>query len=129
MLIKIRDNIYLGDSQTKIGELKKEKITVVEEACHEDLKLQFPSDVVTFKIGLFNDQINKPYVKDIACHIPKYMIQNGEKVAVISKTGLIRAAFVVARAICELESKSIYDVLVEMQELMPKKFDIGKAYL
>jgi len=42
---------------------------------------------------------------------------------------MVRAAFVAARAICEIETRSIYEIFTEMKEIMPKEFDIGNAYL
>lgn len=130
MLIKIRENIFLGDEKVTEKELKENGITVVEVVTMDEAITIPTDDIQVFAVGLYKDKINKPHVKDIACHIPKYMIQNGETVAVISKTGLVRAAFVVARAICELESKSIYEVLVEMKDKIKiPNFDLGKAYL
>ena len=128
MLVKVRENLFLGDQKISGKDIKENAITtilVVSDVVDLDTGDQLP---VLFHVSLFTDQINKPHVKDIACHIPKYMMQNGETVAVIDETGTKQAAFVVSRAICELESKSIYDVLMEIKGLIPG-FDIGKAYL
>ena len=127
MLVKLRDNLYLGDKNITADELKKAGVTIILACAREAMVLDC-GDALVFTVGLFNDKINKPHVKDIACHIPKYMMQNGETVAVISKTGLVRAAFVASRALCELENKSIYEVLLEVKQLLPS-FDIGKAYI
>jgi hypothetical protein len=127
MLKKIRENLYLADENVTDAELKKEGITVLEYVAHDIAVTDKPGFIV-FKIGLYSNVVNRPHIKDIACHIPKYMVQNGEKVAIISKTGKCRAAFVMARTICELESKSIYEIFTELQSKI-EDFDIGKAYL
>lgn len=127
MLTKFRDNLYIGDANITAAELKKAGITVILVCTSEAITFNY-GDALVFSVELFTDRINKPHVKDIACHIPKYMMQNGEIVAVVSKTGLIRASFVACRAVCELESRSIYEVMVELKGLMPD-FEIGKAYL
>ena len=128
MLTKIRENIFLGDEKITAKDIKENAITmvlVVAETINLSLGEKMPT---MFYVNLKTDEVNKPHVKDIACHTTKYMVQNGETIAVIDKTGMSQAAFVVSRAICELESKSIYDVLTEIKELIPN-FDIGKAYL
>jgi len=127
MLVKIRDNIFLGDEKVTPNQLKKAGITVILVVGDASIKIQ-KTDAIMFAVELHKDKVNKPHVKDIACHIPKYMAQNGEIVAILSKTGMVRAAFVVARTICEIENKSIYDVFIELREVV-KGFDIGKAYL
>jgi len=127
MLVKVRENIFVGDENVKADDLRKNGITVIEVVTDEKISFEH-ADCQVFAVDLHTDQINKPHVKDIACHIPKFMVQNGEIVAIISKNGLIRAPFVAARAICELENKTIYDILMEFPKLI-KGFDIGKAYL
>jgi hypothetical protein len=135
MLIKVRDGLYLGDSSVTIDDLKKEGVTMVEfvyTPSMESLAAIEGEKIEYFVVRLYRPEeqrVNKPYIKDIACHIPKYMMSNGEVVAVLGQTGLVRGAFVVARAICELEIKSIYEVFVELKNVLPKEFDIGRAYL
>ena len=130
MLVKIRENIFLGDAKVKASEIKKNKIGVIVFVADEHIKIdKLSKEVETFSISLHSDTINKPYIKDIACHIPKYMTENGETVAVIGKTGMRGAAFVVARAICEIEAKAIYEILMEMVPMIGEGFKIGKAYL
>lgn len=128
MLTKIRENLFIGDAKVTAKDLKRHGVTVVEIVSEGLLPIEVHDEIILFQVGLPTNKINKPYVKDIACHIPKYMIQNREIVAVVSKTGLVKAAYVAARAVCEMENKSIYEVFTELKELMPK-FDIGKAYL
>lgn len=128
MLAKIRDNIYLGDSKVKKSEIEKAGITAVVVVADEHFSVPLPDGVVRFDVGLAKDKINRPHTKDIACHIPKYMVQNGEIVAILSVTGLIRAAYVTARAICELEGAGIYEVLLSMQDSV-EGLEIGRAYL
>ena len=128
MLTKVRENIYLGDEKVLTKELEEAKVTVLLVVGGDPDLRKVKPEIVGFYVDLFTDRINKPHVKDIACHIPKYMVQSGEVVAVISKTGLQRAAFVVCRAICELENRSIYEVMVELKGIIPE-FDPGKAYL
>lgn len=127
MLLKIRENIFLGDGNLTAKELKENAITMIL-VVDDQIKLGQVGDVDIHSVDLHTDKINKPYVKDIACHIPKYMTQNGEVVVVVDSTGSRQAAYVVARAICELESKSIYEVFMEIKNLMPD-FEIGRAYL
>ena len=127
MLVKVRENIFIGDEKVKAEDLKKNGVTVIELVTDEKIAFEH-GDCTLFAVELHKDKVNKPHIKDIACHIPKYMVQNGEIVAIISKNGLVRAPFVAARAICEIENKTIYDILMEFQKLI-KGFDIGKAYL
>lgn len=128
MIVKVRENLYLADAKVTKEELEKIKATVVEVVCEDQLKLSLPANVVFYQVGLSIKKVNRPHVKDIACHIPKYMMQNGETVVVVGKTGMIRGAFVCARAVCELESSTIYEVLLEMEKLI-KGLKIGEAYL
>lgn len=127
MLTKLRDNIFIGDNQTTPDQLKELGVTIVLLTDGEASFMIVP-DFTYFEVDLRLDRVNKPHVKDIACHIPKYMTQNGETVAILDKTGLKQAAYVACRAVCELESKSIYEVFVELQKLVPE-FDINGAYL
>lgn len=128
MLTKIHENIYIADGKVTSEELREAGITVIEIVDPELHPEYLPAEMVVFRVDLYIDKINKPHIKDIACHIPKYMTQNGEKVVVMDETGLKQAPFVVARAICELESKTIYEVALEMKEVVPT-LDIGKMYL
>ena len=127
MLINLRDNILLGDASITAKELKENKVTVLLILGGVPVKFG-RAMVTTFVVELYVDRVNKPHIKDIACHIPKYMTQSGEVVAIVSKTGMVRAAFVAARAICEIEERSLYEVLIEMKKLIPK-LEVGKAYL
>ena len=134
MIVKIREGIFLCDKDVTLEEIKKNAITVVEFVA--PAPVAWLDQVDKMEIEYFSvflnhpkeGKINKPHIKDIACHIPKYMSQNGEIVAIIGETGLVRGAYVVARAICEIENRPIYEVFMEMQKLI-KGFDIGKAYL
>jgi len=127
MLTKVRDNIYLSDGNTTAAEFVNAGITVVH-IVDADVSMPQASDLIYFETFLETNKINKPHVKDVVCHIPKYMTQNGEVVAVVDMSGQKQATYVVARAICEMEGKSIYEVFVELQELLPG-FDINGAYL
>lgn len=128
MLTSVRENILIGDQEVTAKDLLDNKVTMVLIVGGKPNLEGLDPSIVEYRLSLFTDRINKPHVKDIACHIPKYMTQNGEVIAVLSETGLVRAAFVVCRAICELENRSIYEVMVELKGLIPE-FDIGKAYL
>ena len=130
MLVKLRDNIFLGDENAfkVMKELKAKEITalvVVADEMPAPAGAEF--GVKVFKIGLVNGP-NYGHIKDLACHIPKYLAQNGDIVLVQGKTGLTRGAFVAARAICELENKSIYEVFQEIKEVVPK-LNLSKVYL
>jgi len=135
MLKKVRDNIFIGDRKVTPAKLKEAGVTVIEFVYAPSAKLL--SDIeeagfVHFVVRLYlpeEKKNNKPHVKDIACHIPKHMISMGETVAIIGRTGLVRAAFVATRAICEIETRSIYEVFTEIKEVLPDKFNIGRAYL
>lgn len=127
MLTKIRENIYIADGKTTAADFSASGVTVVH-IVDGNVSLPEAVDLIYFRSNLSLGQINKPHIKDIACHIPKYMTQNGEVVAIVDETGKKQAAYVAARAICELEQKSIYEVLLEMQKLLPD-FDINGAYL
>lgn len=137
MIKEIRPNLFLGNidsfqpnkdlSDWDDGNLTKLGITTVVVVAN-DLYVPIDSEKVkTIKVGLRSDRVNSPAVKDLACHIPKYLMQNGEKVLVVSKTGLERAAYVVCRVICETELKSIYEVMQELKKLIPE-YDINKSY-
>jgi len=129
MLVKIRENIFVGDAKVTDTELIKNGVNMIL-VVGGDIPKKLNGEYISFYVSLQTDKVNKPHVKDIACHIPKYMIQNGETIAIISENGLIRAPFVACRAICEIENKSIYDVFAEVEEKkLIKGFDLGKAYL
>lgn len=127
MLTKIRENIFVGDKNVTEKEIKEAGVTVILIVAAIDCHV--PDGPELFSVILNTKKVIKPHIKDIACHIPKYMTQNGEIVAIIDETGMHQAAYVAGRAICELENKSIYDIFVEMKESLGEKFDIGKAYL
>lgn len=130
MLTKIRENIYIADAKVTIDELKKAGITIVLSVDQTIPKAITSGDdsMRGFIVELTTDKINKPHIKDVACHIPKYMTQNGETIVVMDQTGLKQATYVVARAICEMEGKSIYEVFTELEPLLPG-FEINGAYL
>lgn len=130
MLVKLRPSIYLGDKDAfkTFDELKKEGITCLVVVADElNAPAGSQAGIKVFKVGLLSGP-NYGHVKDLACHIPKYMTQNGENVLIQSSTGLIRGAFIAARAICELENKSIYEVFQEIKELIPD-LNLNKVYL
>lgn len=130
MLVKIRENIWLGDKAAfkSLTDLKKAGITALVIVADEMVaSAGNESGIKIFKVGLVTGP-NYGHVKDLACHIPKYLSENGEIVLVQSVTGLTRGAYVTARAVCELENKSIYEVFQEIKELIPK-LDLSKVYL
>lgn len=131
MITKLRPNLYLGDkmafSQEK--ELVELGITAVILVADDmpsfyDLK---NSQIKYWKLGLRSDRMNPPHAKDLACHCPKYMIQNGETVLIQSTTGLQRGAYVACRVLCELEQRTIYEIMLELKQMLPE-FDINKSY-
>jgi len=128
MLKKIRDNLYVADKKVTKAQLTKAKISVVVVAADKFTFEGLPNNCIYFSISLRRAQVNRPHVKDIACHIPKYMVQSGERVAIISPGGVVRAAWVAARAVCEMEDKTIYEIFQELAETLPG-FKIGEAYL
>lgn len=127
MITKIRENMYLADAKVTAAEMTEVGATMVLIV---DANVSLPTipELVYFRVNLDPVKINRPHVKDIACHIPKYMTQNGEKIVVVDETGLHQSAFVVARAICELEDRSLFEVMTEMKEIYPE-LDLGKMYL
>jgi len=130
MLVKLRDNIFLGDEKAFIAvkELKSKEITALVVVA-DDMPAPAGAEfgVKVFKIGLINGP-NYGHIKDLACHIPKYLTQNGDIVLIQSKTGLTRGAFVAARTICELENKSVYEIFQEIKEVVPE-LNLSKVYL
>ena len=130
MLVKLRENIWLGDKDAfaNIVDLKKDGITALVVVADE---MNAPSGaeagIKVFKVGLISGP-NYGHIKDLACHIPKYLTQSGDIVLVQSVTGLTRGAFVASRAICELENKSIYEVFQEVKEIVPE-LNLSKVYL
>ena len=131
MIKKLRENIYIGDKDayTSLDELKALSITsVVVVADEMEIKDNLPNqEPRVFKMGLRGDRINPPHIKDLVCHTAKYMAQNGEIVLIQSTTGWQRAAFVACRVICELETRTIYEIMQEVKQEIPE-FDIGKSY-
>lgn len=123
MITKVRENIYLADKNVSSKELESNKISLVVMVGNAPIS----TDIDQFWYKL-DELRNKPHIKDLVCHIVKYSYQNGDAVCVVSDTGLKRGAFVVSRVVCELESRSIYEVMLEIKNLLPN-FDIGKAYL
>lgn len=129
MKLQLRENLFLGDADAykTLAELKVDKITSVVivandlPAVNED-----ESGVRVYKIGLLSGP-NYTWVKDLSCHIPKYLMQNGEIVLIQSVTGKCRGAFVAARVICEMENTSIYERFLELQKLIPD-LDLSKVY-
>lgn len=131
MIRKLRENIYIGDKDAykSIDELTALGISSVivvadEMKVKDNLSNQEPR---VFKMGIRADRINPPHIKDLVCHTAKYMTQNGEIVLIQSVTGLQRAAFVACRVICELEARTIYEIMQEVKQDIPE-FDIGKSY-
>ena len=129
MKVQLRPNIYLGDKDAfkSLEEVKADGITSVivvsndlQPAAEDD------SGVRVHRLGLL-DGPNYTWVKDLACHIPKYLIQNGEVVLIQSVTGMKRGAFIAGRTICELENKSIYEIFLEIKEKIPE-LDLSKVY-
>lgn len=132
MLIELRTNIFLGSEEEINAELPERlksrginRIIIVADDLEKNLKGN--KDFSVFLCPLRKDRMNPTHIKDLACHCPKLMVQNGDKVLVLGKTGLERGAYITARMICEIEGKSIYDVFLEMQPLV-EGLDIGKAY-
>ena len=127
MITKIRENMFLADAKVTAAEMIDMGATMVLIV---DANVSLPAavDLVYFRVDLDPIRVNRPHVKDIACHIPKYMTQNGEKIVVVDETGMHQAAFVIARAIAELEDRNLFEVMTEMKEIYPE-LDLGKMYL
>jgi hypothetical protein len=128
MIIKVRPNLFIGDeTESDLRKLLERKITAIVVVADEMVApLPKGTNLKIFKIGLL-DGPNYTWVKDLACHAVKYLMQNGENVLVQGKTGLKRGVFVAARAVCELENKSIYEIFKEIQKL-EKRVDLSKTY-
>lgn len=126
-MLQIRENLFIGSNNI-------DEIDFVETKIN---KVFCVGGTVTFKaidgVGIYyfplkTDRRNPSHIKDLACHCPKYMCQNGDVVLIVDgENGLGAAAYVAARLVCELEGKSIYDVFMEIKEKAPT-FDIGAAY-
>lgn len=129
MKIQLRPNLYLGDKDAfkVLAELKADGISSVIVVSNDLIPVaEDESGVRVHRLGLL-DGPNYGWVKDLACHIPKYLMQNGEVVLIQSMTGMKRGAFVAARTICEMENKSIYDIFLEIKEKLPE-LDLSKVY-
>jgi hypothetical protein len=129
MFIKVRDNVFIGDGKHTSEELKEAGVNkIVSVAGADEVSLAgTDSEITVFYCPIRLDRKNPGHIKDLACHCPKFMVQNGDKVLVVCDTGRERSAYIVARMLCEIEGKSIYDILLEMQEKIDQ-FDLGKAY-
>lgn len=108
------------------AELNDLGITTIVCVADNIVPLQ-PSDLRIWSVGIRSDRMNPPHIKDLSCHTVKYMLQNGETVLVLSETGLQCGAYIVCRAICELEARSIYEVMQELKQLIPE-YDFNKGY-
>ena len=131
MLKQLRENIYIGDKDAweNLEELKKLEIkSVIVVADNLPLSQNVTSqEPRIFKMGLRLDRKNPPYIKDLICHTALQMVNNGETILIQSNTGLERAAFVACRIICEIEKRTIYEIMQELKADVPE-FDIGKSY-
>lgn len=129
MKIQIRPNLYLGDKDAfaSFAEIKADGITsVVIVSSDLPVPTEDQTGIRVHKMSMIQGP-NYGWVKDLACHVPKYLMQNGEVVLIQSVTGMQRGAYIAARCICEMENKSIYDVFLEIQKLIPK-LDLSKVY-
>lgn len=131
MIRKLRDNLYLGDKDAykNLDELRDLGITSVVVVA-DDLPTTFTEanqNPRIIKIGLRSDRMNPPHIKDLACHTPKYMMQNGEIVLIQSVTGLQRGAYITCRTLCEFENKTLYEIMMELKRIEPA-YDMGKSY-
>lgn len=129
MITQLRPNLYLGDKDAfkTLAELKAYGINSVVVVANDLVPaVEDESGVHVYKMGLVAGP-NYTWMKDLACHIPKYLIQNGEVVLIQSVTGMHRGAFIAGRAICEAENKSIYEVFLEIKEKLPD-LDLSKVY-
>ncbi len=128
MLLKLRENIYIGDKEA-LKEIKKDTVTSILNVAEElDIKFRDTEGYKYIKIGLSLTKVNPSYIKDLAAHSGKYQMQFGEIMLIIGVTGLRRAAFIACRIVCEIEDKGIYEVLQEVKVMKPE-FKMGEAYL
>lgn len=133
MFVQLRPNLWLASEEAIMNPKDYEKLEtaginrIVVVANDISGEATYSKEVTTFMCPLRSDRMNPTHLKDLACHCPKYMLQNGDKVLIVSKTGMMRGAYIAARILCELEGKSIYDIFIEMQSLI-EGFDVGKAY-
>jgi hypothetical protein len=136
MLHKMRDNVYLGDKDAykSAAQLKELGITSIFVVADDMPIIELEGDQVprelgikVWNVGLRADRMNAPHTKDLACHCPKYSVQNGETVLIQSVTGLQRGAYIACRMLCELEGRGIYEIMQELKTELPE-FDIGKSY-
>jgi len=128
MLLKLRENIYIGDKDS-LKEIEKGTITSILNVADDlDIKAKEVAEYKYIKIGLSLSKVNPSYIKDLAAHSGKYQMQFGEVMLVIGVTGLRRAAFIACRIVCEIEDKGIYEILQEVKKEKPE-FKMGEAYL
>lgn len=126
-MLELRENIFTSGTDITESEIKDNSINrvVLVSRCDEVLHI---GDVTLFSLPLNSDRNNPSHLKDLACHCPKYMCQNGDKVLIMdNENGFGAAAYIAARLVCEIEGKSIYDIFMEIKEKSPE-FDIGQAY-
>ncbi len=128
MILKLRDNVYIGDKDA-LKEVDNLNITAVVNVADDlDVSAKEAKGFRYMKIGLSIEKGNPSYVKDLAAHACKEQVKYDDKVLVISVNGYRRAAYIGCRIICELEDKGIYEILQEVKELKPD-FKMGEAYL
>lgn len=147
MLLKFRDNIWIGDKDAykKLSDLEEKgihSVVVVANDFYPNIgqetyvghtheknpspTMQPHPKVRVFHMGLRMDR-NPSYIKDLVCHTPKHMVENGETVLVQGVTGLRRAAYITCRMVCELEGKNIVEVLQELKQQL-SELDPMEAY-
>lgn len=131
MFLQLRPNIWLAsEDEVNLKNIKKfedSKINRIVVVSGGKVNIQVPEAAMTVFLCPLKDSNNPTHIKDLACHTPKYMVMNGDKVLIVSKKGIDQGAYVAARMICELENKTIYDVFMELQEQIPE-FDMNKVY-
>lgn len=121
-MIKIRDNIWLGDCEDSNDPEKMKDFTgILNVAWGVHDKFYNPRMIDYIHVGLVDDAYTNPYnyLTKLAVTCLKQMVEKGKKVFVHCAAGQSRSPMIIALAINELENKPILEVYKELIKLVP----------
>lgn len=121
-MVKFRDNLYVGNYRDSHDDklLLDGGITAVLNVAYEiDDPVYPPFQIRYAKVGLMDNHMNYPYIKELAVETLIAMLQDGETVLVHCAAGLSRSVYTACQAIAHLEERDITGVYDELKKLHP----------